>query len=84
MIKIKINKLCVKWKWYDNSFKSWIDKKRHCIKMIQYFTKPYEPFWGDIDFQVATKADLENATGTDTSKLAAKFDLISKKLKLIK
>ena len=27
VIKIKGNKLCVKWKGYDNSFNSWIDKK---------------------------------------------------------
>ena len=28
----KGDKLYVKWKGYDNSFNSWIDKKRHCIK----------------------------------------------------
>ena len=27
VIKKKGDKLCVKWKWYDNSFNSWIDKK---------------------------------------------------------
>ena len=27
LIKKKVNKLCVKWKEYDNSFNSWIDKK---------------------------------------------------------
>ena len=27
VIKRKGNKLCVKWKGYDNSFNSWIDKK---------------------------------------------------------
>ena len=27
VIKKKGNKLYFKWKWYDNSFKSWIDKK---------------------------------------------------------
>ena len=26
------DKLYVKWKGYNNSFNSWIDKKRHCIK----------------------------------------------------
>ena len=52
--------------------------------MIQYFTKPYQPFGGDIDFQVATKVDLENSTGFDTSKLAAKFDLISLKAEVDK
>ena len=31
-IKRKGNKLYVKWKGYNNSFNSWIDKKRHSIK----------------------------------------------------
>ena len=30
-IKKKGHKLCVKWKGYDNSFNSWIDKKRLSI-----------------------------------------------------
>ena len=50
--------------------------------MSQYFPKPYEPFGGDINVKVdlsnyAIKTDLKNATGTDTSKLASKFDLVS-------
>ena len=32
VIKRKGNKLYVKRKGYDNSFNSWIDNKRHCIK----------------------------------------------------
>ena len=45
--------------------------------MSQFFPKPYEPFTGDINVKVdlsnyATKADLKNATGIDTSNLAAK------------
>ena len=52
--------------------------------MIQYFLKPYEPFSRDINVKVnlsnyATKADLENAAGIDTSKLAPKSDLVSLK-----
>ena len=27
LIKTKVNKLCVKWKGYYNSFNSWVDKK---------------------------------------------------------
>ena len=55
-----------------------------CIKMSQYFPKPYEPSGGDINFKVdwskyATKAGLKQATGIDTSKLAAKSDLASLK-----
>ena len=42
----------------------------HCIKMSQYFPKPYEPFGRDINVKVdlsnyATKFDLKNATGID-------------------
>ena len=32
VLKKKGDKLYVKWKSYDNSFNSWIDKKRHCKK----------------------------------------------------
>ena len=57
--------------------------------MSQYFPKPYEPFGGDINVKVdlsnyATKADLKNATGIDTSKLAAKSDLASLKVEVDK
>ena len=53
----------------------------HCIKMSQYFPKP---FGGDINVKVglsnyATRADLKSATGTGTSKLAAKSDLVTLK-----
>ena len=46
--------------------------------MSQYVPKPYEPFGGNINVKVdlsnyATKADLRNAAGIDTSKLAAKI-----------
>ena len=61
----------------------------HCIKMSQYFPKPYKPFGGDINVKVdlsnyATKSDLKNATGIDTSKLAAKSDLVSLKAEVDK
>ena len=57
--------------------------------MSQYFPKPYEPFGGDINVKVdlsnyATKSDLKNATGIDTSKLAAKSDLVSLKAEVDK
>ena len=57
--------------------------------MSQYFPKPYEPFGGDINVKVdlsnyATKTDLKKATGIDTSKLAAKFDLASLKAEVYK
>ena len=86
VIKRKINKLYVKWKGYDNSFNSWIDKKD---TLIQYFPKTYKSFGGVINVKVdlpnyATKTDLKNATGVDTSNLAAKSDLASLKAKIDK
>ena len=41
--------------------------------MSQYFSKPNEPFGGDINVKVdlsnyATKTDLKSAIGIDTSK----------------
>ena len=49
--------------------------------MSLYFPKPYEPFGGDINIKIdlsnyATKSDLKNATGIDTSKLEAKSDQV--------
>ena len=43
--------------------------------MRQYFLKTYEPFGGDINVKVdlsnyATKSDLQNVTGVDTSSFA--------------
>ena len=54
----------------------------HCIKMSQYFPKAHKPFGGDINVKVdlsnyAAKPDLKNATGINTSKVAAKSDLVS-------
>ena len=56
--------------------------KKTLYKMSQYFPKPYKTFGGNINVIVAlsnyaTKADLKNAIGTDTSKLGSKSDLIS-------
>ena len=71
----------VKWKGYDNSFISWIDKKDlvsyHRIKVSQYFPKPYELFGGDINVKVdllnyAKKADVKNISHVDTSSFALK------------
>ena len=57
--------------------------------MIQYFPKPYEPFGGDINVKVdlsnyATKADLKDATGIDTSNFALKSNLASLKTEVDK
>ena len=57
--------------------------------MSQYFPKLYQPFCGDVNVKIdlsnyATKSDLKNATGIDTSKLAAKSDLVSLKAEVDK
>ena len=58
--------------------------KKILYKIGQYFPKPYRAFIGNVKAELdlssyATKADLKNATGVDTSKLAAKSDLASLK-----
>ena len=87
-IKRKGNKLYVKWKDYNNSFNSWIDKKRFSIifsyKMSQYFPKPYEPFGADINIKVdlsnyATKAGIKNISYFYTSIFALKTNLATLK-----
>ena len=72
VIKKKDDKLYVKWKGHNDLFNSWIDKKRHSI-----FPEP-KCFGGKVKFKLdlskyATKADLKNATGVDTSKCAKKM-----------
>ena len=90
-MKRKGDKLYVKWKGYDNSFNSWIDKKKlvwfywfQLYKMSQYFPKLYETFDGDINVKVdlsnyATKADIKNISHVDTSSFALKANLASLK-----
>ena len=89
VIKRKGNKIYVKWKGYDNSFKIWVHKIlatliEDIFKMSQYFPKPYKSFGGNIKMKVdlsnyATKLDLKNVAEVDTSKLAAKSDLANLK-----
>ena len=57
--------------------------------MSHYFPKPYEPFGRVIDVKVnlsnyATKTDLKNAIGIDTSKLVGKSHLVSLKAEVDK
>ena len=89
VIKSKGDKLCVKWKGYDNLFNSWIDKKGLCMKMSQYFPKPFRSFGGNINVKVdlssyATKTDLKNVTHVDTSSFALKTNLASLKTEVDK
>ena len=58
--------------------------KNTLYKMSQYLPKPYETFGADVNVKVdlsnyATKGDLKNAAGIDTSQLASKSDLASLK-----
>ena len=69
VIKRKGDKLYVKWKDYDKSFNSWIDKKDK-VYMSEYSPEP------KLDLlNYATKVDLKNATGVNTSNFAKKADL---------
>ena len=55
-----------------------------CIKMSQYFSKPFRSFGGNINVKVdlsnyATIAYLKNVTHADTSSFALKTNLASLK-----
>ena len=71
LVKRKGDKLYVKWKGYDSSFNSWIDKK-DIVQMSEYFPEPKSSggkMKAELDLSnYATKANLKNATGVDTSK----------------
>ena len=82
VIKRKSDKLYVKWKGYDNSFNSWINKKRPCLKMSQYFAKPFRSLGGNIYVKAdlsnyATITDIKNISHVDTSSFGLKTNLAS-------
>ena len=82
VIKSKGNKLYVKWKGYNNSFNSWMDKKRF-YKISQYFP-PYKNHGRDIKVELdlnnyVTKTDLKNVTHVDVSSFASKTNIASLK-----
>ena len=57
--------------------------------MSKYFPKSYGSFARDINIQVdlynyATKTNLKNVTGIDTSKIALKSELASLKAEAVK
>ena len=89
-IKRKGNKIYVKWKGYNNSFNSWIDKaslvqrtyKRY-YKMSQYYP-PYKSSGNNIKVEIdltnyATKNDLKNITHVDVSTYVSKTNLAALK-----
>ena len=61
--------------------------KRHCIKMSQYFPKPFRSFGGNINVKVdlsnyattTTKADIKNISHVDTPSFALKANLANLK-----
>ena len=60
-----------------------------CVKISQYFLKPYEPFGGDINVKVnlpnyATKTGIKNISHIDTSSCALKSNLASLKTEVNK
>ena len=68
VVKRKGDKLYVKWKGYNKSFNSWIDKTLY--KMNQYSLKPFRSVAGNINVKVdlsnyATKSDLKNIARVD-------------------
>ena len=70
-VKRKGNKLYVKWKEYNNSFNSWVDK------ISEYFPKP-KSLGANVKFELgwsnyATKADLKDAIAVDISSFAKKL-----------
>ena len=76
VIKRKGDKLYVRWKGYDNAFNNWRDKK-DLVLMSEYFPEP-KSLGRKMNLELdlsnyATKTDLKNATGIDTSSLAKKI-----------
>ena len=64
-------------------------QSNECIKMIQYFPKPYERFGENVKVKVdlsnyATKTDIENISDIDTSSFALKSNLASIKIEVDK
>ena len=72
----------VKWKGYDSSFNSWIDKK-DIAKTSEYFPKPNsleKNVKVEMDLSnYAAKTDIKNSIRIDTSSFAKKVDLASLK-----
>ena len=82
VIKTKGNDLYVKWKGYNNSFNGWINKT-DTIETSEYFPEQ-KSSGGKVKVKLdlsnyATKLNLKNAIGVDTSNFAKKTDLANLK-----
>ena len=87
VINRKGNNLYVESEGYDNLFNSWNDKKDIAyIKSVNTFQSHITILEETLMSKriYATQTDLKNATGVDTSKLAAKSNLASLKAKIDK
>ena len=68
----------------------WINKKKHLIKISQYFSEPFHSRFGDsiktkIDLSnYATEIDIKNTSHVDTSRFALKTNLSSLKTEVDK
>ena len=87
VINRKGNNLYVESEGYDNLFNSWNDKKdivyiKSVNTFLSHITILEETLMSKRIY--ATQTDLKNATGVDTSKLAAKSNLASFKAKIDK
>ena len=96
VMKRKGDKIFVKWKGYDNSFNSWIDKaslikkkiEKRTDKMSQYFppfNNSREKIKVELDLSnYATKDDVTNITHVDVSSFASKTNLAALKTEVDK
>ena len=86
VIRRKGDKLYVKWKVYNNSFNSWIDKAGLVQRKVKRYYKmsqnypPYKSCSNNIKVELdlanyATKSDLKNITHVDVSSFASKNNL---------
>ena len=95
VIKRKGDKIYVKWKGYDDSFNSWIDKaslvqkrRKKTYKMSKYFP-PYNNSSENIKVELdlsnhATKKDTKDITHIDASGFASKTNLAALKTEVDK
>ena len=97
VIKRKGDKIYVKWKGYDNSFNSWIDKaslikkkkiEKRTYKMSQYFP-PFNNYKENIKVELdlsnyATKQDTKDITHIDANGFASKTNLAALKTEIDK
>ena len=76
LIKKKGDKLYVKWKGYDSSFNSWINKKE-ILYISEYFSGS-KSLGGRVKVELDL-SNLKNLTSVYTSKFAKKVDLANLK-----